>query len=307
MEAKANYTLVGILVLILLSALIGAALWLSVGFNQKKYSLYTVYLSESASGLNTESPVKYNGVQVGFVKKIALNDNDPRQVELTLSIESNVPITTSTTAALISQGITGVTYVGLAATSPDLTPIALIDDEPYPVIPSRPSLFNQLDAIVKEVADNINKVSIQTQRVFTDDNAASFKNSLANLEHFTSVLSENSIHIQQSMKSADVFLANMAVLSHDLPDMVKELKLGVHKFNLMASDVSKASLKLSSAMVSGKSTLDQMSQQTLPEATILLEHLNTISANLEKVSNEVRQNPSVVLRGTKPPLPGPGE
>ena len=45
-------------------------------FNQKKYILYTVYLHEAAAGLNEKSPVKYNGVPVGFVKQIQLNKND---------------------------------------------------------------------------------------------------------------------------------------------------------------------------------------------------------------------------------------
>ncbi len=174
MEAKTNYTLVGIIVLILIAGLISAALWMSVGFNQKNYSNYTVYLSEAASGLSEESPVKYNGVQVGFVKQIQLNKNDPRQVEIILSIEDGTPITTSTTATLISQGITGVTYVGLSAASANLTPIQKMPGEPYPVIPAKPSLLNQLDAILKEVAESVNKVSDEAQRIFNAENAVIF-------------------------------------------------------------------------------------------------------------------------------------
>ena len=60
-------------------------------------------------------------------------------------------------------------------------------------------------------------------------------------------------------------------------------------------------------MGSGKNTIDQISQQAVPSATSLLNRLNAIAANLEKVSNEMRQNPSVVIRGSKPPQPGPGE
>lgn len=297
MESKTNYTIVGVLVLVLAGALVAAALWLSVGFNQKEYSFYTVYLSESVAGLNQESPVKYNGVQVGFVKKIELNTNDPRQVEITLSIERDIPITTSTTATLISQGITGVTYVGLVAGSSDLTPLKKMADEPYPVIPARPSLFNQLDTIIKEVSENVNKVSLQTQRVFNEENALAVKHSLENMERFSAVIANNSDHIERSLKSADVFLANMSQISKEFPKLLNEL----------TSSITKASNNMSKTMTSGKNTLDQMSEQTIPSATILLQRLNAISANLEKVSNELRQNPSIVIRGTKPPQPGPGE
>lgn len=307
MESKTNYTIVGITVLILAAGLLSTALWLSVGFNQKVYAFYTVYLRESVSGLSEESAVKYNGVQVGFVKKIKLNKNDPRQVELTLSIEKGIPITTSTSATLISQGITGVTFIGLSAGSSDLTPIQKMPGEPYPVIPAKPSLFNQLDTILKEVSDNVSKVSDQAQRIFNEENATYIRNTLANLDKLSTVMASNSKNINRSLKSADVFLANMAIVSEDFPNILKELKAGVHRFNIMATDISHAGKSISKTMDAGKTTVDKLSQQTIPPAVLLLRRLNAISANLEKVSNEMRQNPSVVIRGTKPPQPGPGE
>lgn len=307
MESKTNYTIVGVIVLILIAGLLSAALWLSVGFHQKEYSFYTVYLSESVAGLSDESPVKFNGVQVGFVKKIQLNINDPRQVEITLSVEDDIPITTSTTATLISQGITGVTFVGLSAGSSDLSPLEKMPGEPYPVIPAKPSLFNQLDALLKEVSENVNKVSKETQRIFNDENAKYIKNSLANLEQFSNVIANNSAHIDRSITNADLFLTNMAKVSNDFPKMLSELKVGVKKFNSLAGDMSVASKSISNAMGAGKNAVDTISQQTIPPIVVLLRRLNVISANLEQVSSEMRQNPSVVIRGTKPPKAGPGE
>ena len=300
MEAKTNYTFVGVIVLVLIVGLLSTALWFTVGFNQKEYAYYTVYLTESVAGVGEQSPVKYNGVQVGFVKKIALNKKDPRQVELTLSIEKNIPITTSTTATLISQGITGVTYVGLSAGSSKLTRLQRVDGEPYPVIPARPSLFNQLDMIIKEVSENVNKVSMQTQRIFNEQNAAYIQNTLANIERISVVLATNSTTINQSLKNADVFLLNLANSSKEFPAVVK-------KFSTLVNNVGLASTNVSNVMVSGKSALDQLTQQAVPSATLLLKRLNDIAANLEKVSDELRQNPSVVIRGTAPPKPGPGE
>ncbi|KTD57639.1 MlaD family protein [Legionella shakespearei] len=307
MESKTNYTIVGLVVLILTAGLLSAALWLSVGFNQKEYSFYTVYLHESAAGLSEDSPVKFNGVKVGFVKRIRLNKNDPRQVEILLSIEQGTPVTTSTSATLISQGITGVTYVGLSAGSPTLTPLQKMPGEPYPVIPAKPSLFNQLDSILKEVSENVNKVSNQTQRIFNEENATYIKNSLANIEQLTAVFARDSSHIDHSLVSADLFLENMAKVSKDFPQMLQELKTGINKFNSLAESISIAGKDVSKTMVAGKNTIDKLSQQTIPPAIVLLRRLNNIAANLEKVSNEMRQNPSVVIRGTTPPKPGPGE
>lgn len=307
MEAKTNYTIVGVAVLILIVGLLSAMLWLSVGFNQKSYSYYTVYLHEPASGLSKDAAVKFNGVQVGYVHDIRLNKQDPRQVEIILSIEDGTPITTSTSATLISQGITGVTHIGLSAGSSDLTPIKQLPGEPFPVIPAKPSLFNQLDSLLKEVSESINKVSIQAQHIFNEENAQHVRKILANTEKLTGTVAKNSKNIDNGIKNADIFLSNIAKSSHDFPRIVEELKTGISKFKLMADSLTKAGGSVSTTMGAGRNTLDKLSQETLAPATILLRRLDAISANLEKVSNEMRQNPSIVIRGTAPPKPGPGE
>ncbi|AMQ28311.1 TPA: MCE family protein [Legionella pneumophila] len=307
MESKTNYTIVGLIVLILTAGLLSAGLWLSVGFNQKEYTSYTVYLKESVSGLSVESPVKFNGVQVGYVKEIKLNKNDPRQVELLLNIEKSTPITTSTSATLISQGITGVTYVGLSAGSSELTPLRKMPGEPYPVIPSKPSLLNQLDAVLKEVAENVGAVSEKAQLIFNEENADNVRKSLANIERITEIIADKGQTIDSSLNNLDVFVANMAKTSKQFPQLIKDLKTGISKFKSLADNMSAAGKDVSKTMIAGKNTIDQISQQAIPPAVILLRRLNAISANLEKVSNEMRQNPSVIIRGTKAPKLGPGE
>ncbi|HEN4769833.1 MlaD family protein [Legionella pneumophila serogroup 1] len=307
MESKTNYTIVGLAVLILTAGLLSAGLWLSVGFNQKEYTSYTVYLKESVSGLSVESPVKFNGVQVGYVKEIKLNKNDPRQVELLLNIEKSTPITTSTSATLISQGITGVTYVGLSAGSSELTPLRKMPGEPYPVIPSKPSLLNQLDAVLKEVAENVGAVSEKAQLIFNEENADNVRKSLANIERITEIIADKGQTIDSSLNNLDVFVANMAKASKQFPQLIKDLKTGISKFKSLADNMSAAGKDVSKTMIAGKNTIDQISQQAIPPAVILLRRLNAISANLEKVSNEMRQNPSVIIRGTKTPKLGPGE
>ena len=300
MESKVNYTIVGLVVVILIAALISVSLWLSVGFDQKQYTIYAVYMNETVSGLSEESPVKFNGVQVGSVKKIELDHTDPQQVCLLLAIESDTPITTTTKATLISQGITGNTYVGLTATSASLQPLKKRSDQPYPVIPAYPSLFNQLDKVLKEVSVNVNDVSVEVKKIFDKENAAYIKKTLANLQTFTNVIAENKKSINQSIENTDVLLRNLAKVSKELPKLTQELQLGVNK-------ISHAGDKVSATMDSGKIALDKFSQQTIPPAISLLNRLNAIAANLEKVSNQLRQNPSVIIRGTTPPKPGPGE
>ena len=54
----------------------------------------TTYMKESVAGLNLNAPVRYRGVEVGRVRKIALAPSNVEQVQLTLAIERGTPVKT---------------------------------------------------------------------------------------------------------------------------------------------------------------------------------------------------------------------
>ncbi|WP_133130968.1 MlaD family protein [Legionella yabuuchiae] len=265
MESKVNYTLVGLTVILLTIGLITAGLWLSVGFDRKTYNRYIVYMHESVTGLSEESPVKYNGVKIGQVSKIELSKTDPQKTKILIQVEEGTPITASTYATLITQGITGTTYLGLSPTTSTFVPLQKTPGERYPVIPSKPSFFNRLEK-------NLNEISEGFKSILTKENAR-----------------------------------NLNAALNELPKALNELQIATKKFTAMSEDMSTAGTQVTTTMKAGKESIDKISQQTLPPAILLLRRLNDIAANLEKVSEEMRQNPAVIIRGSTPPPRGPGE
>lgn len=286
MESTAHYKTVGLTVLILVTGLIFASIWLSVGFNRKDYNPYIIYTHESVAGLSPESPVKFNGVKVGAVKKITISQFDPQKVKILIQIEDGTPITESTYATLVTQGITGSTYLGLRATSPNFKPVQKTPGEPYPVIPSRPSFISSLEQNIETISDGF-------KRILNQRNAKYLREILNNLDKVSSAFASNSDNINQML--------------HELPDITRELKITVRKFTSMTQEMTTASAQVSDTMQAGKNTIEKIARQTLPPATALLERLDIIAANLEEVSAVMRQNPAVIIRGTTPSKPGPGE
>ena len=286
MESKSNYTIIGLAVLILITGLLSAGLWLSVGFDRKQYDTFIVYMDEPVSGLNDESPVKYNGVRVGFVSDIELSPQDPKKVKLLLKIEHGIPITVSTQATLISQGITGATYLGLTATTSSLLPLPKTPKEPYPIIPYKPSFYYTLEK-------NVNRLTDQMNHIFDQANTENISKTLSHMETITSVIAQNNADTNEIM--------------HNMPKLIKSIEQSTKKFNQMAENVSVAGTQFTKTMKAGKSSIDQISKQTVPDAVNLLRRLNTIAANLEVVSRQLRQNPAVIIRGNAPPKTGPGE
>lgn len=278
--------MVGLGVLFLTAALLSTLLWLSVGFDQKTYVPYIVYMPESANSLSEDSPVKYNGVKVGVIKHIRLSKSDPQMVELFIMVQEGTLITTSTQASLVFQGITGTSYLGLTASSPTLTPLKRTGNAPYPVIPYKRSFFGELQENATELSKNLKKV-------FDEQNTKNIKKTLACLEEIMSAISKNSAHIDKTLS--------------ELPKAVATFETTVEAIRKVTKNIAYASSQVSKTMQAGKDGINQFTEQTLPPATMLMQRLDVIAANLEQVSSLLKQDPSVIIRGTSPEKPGPGE
>lgn len=272
METNVNYTIVGTFVILLLSACILTIIWLSSGFRFAEFTTYELFMQESVTGLNIDSPVEYNGVNVGSVKSIELDKKNPHLVQVFLDIKTNTPITVGTVATLATRGVTGITYIALKDKSIDMTPLTRHHGEKYPVIQTAPSIFTRLDTALTRLSDNIQKVADSVEELLNQENLDSIQQSLSNLKKITNNLAENG-------KKFDKIIANTAQASAEFKPLL---------------------LQTSSAMRSFES-------QTLPSAQRMLSNMDAAARAINRFTNEVQRNPSVLIRGTAPLPPGPGE
>src|SRR5689334_11270418 len=72
MEKDANYFFVGIFVSLALLALVGFAIWLMGSGDFTPKHRFTIYFTDTVSGLANEGAVKYQGVDVGRIVGIRL-------------------------------------------------------------------------------------------------------------------------------------------------------------------------------------------------------------------------------------------
>jgi phospholipid/cholesterol/gamma-HCH transport system substrate-binding protein len=293
MESRVNYTVVGLFVVLLTLAIAIIALWLTQNLQQKPYKTYLVYLTESVAGLSQQAPVKYNGVDVGYVDRLSINLKNPQQVILTLKIEPYVPVTENTSAILMSQGLTGIAYIGLQGGKPNSPLLEAVNGEAYPIIKSAPSFLVKLDQSLQSLTNNINKLTDNVRGVLNKDNLELFHHTLKNLDDLTTSLAENRSKLERSMTSLDITMKNAADSSKQLPALVQQ-------FKTMSMNINQASRGVNQ-------TLGVFSTQLIPEAYLTLQNIKGLSANLQTFSNQLEKNPSILIRGKAPAKPGPGE
>ncbi|MDR0306309.1 MAG: MlaD family protein [Chitinispirillales bacterium] len=111
---KTNVDLiVGASILTSLFILVAGVLWLKEASVAQRMVTYTVLFREVGT-LQLGDPVFANGVKKGTVAKIGLRGTE---VAVVLNVDNNVPITDSTTVAVVNVGLLGERGIGATLTS----------------------------------------------------------------------------------------------------------------------------------------------------------------------------------------------
>jgi phospholipid/cholesterol/gamma-HCH transport system substrate-binding protein len=304
MEEKVNFAVVGIFVLVLSAGLIGGVLWFSSGKSYLKvYDIYQVYMNESVSGLNLNAPVRYHGVEVGRVQKIALAPRNAEQVLLTLGIEHSTPVKVDTVAVLQTQGLTGLAFIDLTGGNRDSPPLKALAGEKYPVIKTGRSLMTRLDSAVTALLTNLNRTSENFNALMDKDNQRMVKNTLTDIETLSRTLAARSATIDATLGNAARTMEGTARLANELPLLEQRRQRSADAFDHMANTLSHAGENVSSTL----NDTQQFTNETLPEAHQLVTELRDLTGTLQRFSSDLEKNPSILLYG-KPAAPrGPGE
>ena len=162
MSTKKPVLTVGIFIII--GVIIGVSLLIWVGASKyfQKGTIYVTYFDESVQGLQIDSRVKYQGVDVGWVTKIGVAP-DYRLVEVTMKIDFKGDLVNDTVAKLEAAGITGIVFVGLERKKPQYANLAPRIEFPtqHPVIPSMPSDIQKIFSVINSTMEKANQIDFK--------------------------------------------------------------------------------------------------------------------------------------------------
>lgn len=272
MDTNVNYTIVGLFVITLIAAITLSIIWLSSGFSFEQYKMYEVDMTESVSGLSVDSPVEFNGVDVGSVKSVEIDHTNPKLVKLLLDVKSETPISMGTVATLASKGVTGITFISLKDKGENPAPLKKQKDQKYPVIATAPSLFLRLDQALSRASENLHKVTEDIGALLTQENLESIRLTLHNMQRITANMAENN-------KQIDAILRNSARISAQLNPLIQ----------------------------SSTNTMRILEVQTLPATYRMISNLDATTRSLAEAAAEIKDNPSIIIRGVNRNNYGPGE
>jgi phospholipid/cholesterol/gamma-HCH transport system substrate-binding protein len=303
-----NYALVGAFVLLLGAVLIAVVLWLaSGGAWQKKYDVYLAVEDESVAGLNLNAPVKYNGVDVGKVQSISLDDTNPKNVNLLFAIERGTPIKEDTIAVLKTQGLTGIAYVELSGGSVASPVLLAKAGASYPVIRTSPSLSARLENVLSSVLAKLDDTSNNLNAILSIENQAAFRSTLADMAAIAHSIAARKGSIDTGLVDAATTLKNTARASTKLDSLSDRIGHAAAAVEKMGNEVSKTSISAGAAVDGVGADVKRFSLETLPELERLLGELSTLSSSLRVLTEQTRRDPRSFIFGHSPVPDGPGE
>jgi len=172
MAAPVNHWKLGVFVLIVFAAVVGAAIGIGECSTHHATVAFTTYFDESVGGIETGGRVEFRGVTVGSVSRIAIAP-DHRHVEVRSDLDVDalpkmgiVPagqdggaryrVPPDLRAQVGGNGLTGVKYVSLDLLDPnEHPPPALTFAVPASYIPAATSTMKSLEDALTETADAV--------------------------------------------------------------------------------------------------------------------------------------------------------
>jgi phospholipid/cholesterol/gamma-HCH transport system substrate-binding protein len=303
-----NYAFVGGFVLVLGAAAIAIVMWIASGGTlQKKYDLYAAIENESVAGLNVNAPVKYNGVDIGKVRSIKLDPQDPERVQLIFAIEHGTTIKEDTLAVLKTQGLTGIAYVELSGGARDAAVLAPTEHEPYPVIQTKPSLSARLENVLTTVLAKLDRTSSNIDAVLSTENRVALTSALADIAAVAHGIAARKATIDAGIVNAGRTFDNTARASATLGPAIERIGPAAQAVEKMGNAAAAATTSAGASVDATAADARRFMAETLPQLQRLLSELNVVSASVRRLSEQTERNPSTLLFGRSPLREGPGE
>lgn len=219
METRANFLLIGSFVLVVAAGAVVFVVWLARVDIDRAVDRYRIYFEGSVAGLSVGSDVRYRGIKAGTVTDIGIAPQDPSRVRVDVEIRADTPIREGDEASLQLQGITGVAYVGIEGATAEGAPLTAGAAQAPPVIPSRPSRFEELYQSAPELLSRGIELLDRASYLLRDENQRRITAILTDLNDVSATIAAHRGEIERVLGALDRTTADVARTSRALREV----------------------------------------------------------------------------------------
>lgn len=223
-----NETKIGLMVTLVIILL--AILTIKTGkfnFSTKGYTIKARFVN--VDGVNLNSPVMFNGFEVGIVDDIKIRDHDGDvRMELILWVNQNARLREGAKAYIKNLGFMGEKYIGLTSGKKGgmyLAPNSVIIGQEPPDFERLLSEGHEIARRLKSISVNLDE-RLETNKEELDETLSNLNLTMKDLASITHIVNES---LTSNEEKIDDTIDNLHGLSVNLEEMSYDLKLNPWK------------------------------------------------------------------------------
>ncbi len=311
MSTPTNHWKLGMFVVSAMLVAVGAVVYFGTRSLPKETITYSSYFDEAVTGLEVGSPVKFRGVNVGNVARIAVAP-DRRHVQVSYDLEAGAakrlaldktpvetsPLGNTLRAQLGSMGVTGVKYVSLDLFDESPRPEALSFDPAPHYIPTQPSTLKNIEAAVTDAAHRLPEVTDQLVGMLTRINGILDS---VNEQGIPKRAGETLAHVDQVLTVLQVKLEQFksAELSEQSRETLAQMQETITRVNRLLDRVDGQTGVIANAERASLSMGDAARNATHigSEAERTLREVGEAAAAIRELADAIERQPDMLLKG----------
>jgi phospholipid/cholesterol/gamma-HCH transport system substrate-binding protein len=320
MNSKSEQTLVGLFVIIAAGVLVGTVFMLSGAFGRSVKTFHAYF--PFAGGLEPGATVRYSGgPKAGRVEKLRIDPQNPARIDVTFSVQSELPVKTDSRAKIMSMSPLGDNHLEIlpgsaeARSAPDG---ALLPSEEYLDFNALTRQINDLapDArqLVQTLNDRAKDLKVTLDRVNNLLSAENRGNLAATLASTRGMIEENRPQIKSTIGRVNALMEKLDPLLDNFRKTSDEANKALDHVDALIgenrADVHQAVIELRRTLVNMTdltTRLDQTLEVNSENIDELLDNMQHVSENLREFTATIKSRPYTLIRATSPHEHKPGE
>ncbi len=313
METKAHHVLIGAFTLAVAVLALLFALWAAKTVSDRSWDNYEIVFTEAVTGLSRGGVVQYNGIAVGEVRELSLDQDDPSKVLARVRVAAGTPVKTDTVAKLAFVGLTGVVQIQLSGGSPDSPLLAEAHEgRGLPRITAQESAFAKLLASSEDITTTASDLLLRLNRMLDEETLANVAKTMAHLEQVSGTLAAERGEIAQLVRDArrsatrlERLLAStegtmggldrsVAAIDANLPSILEKLDRTLTEFEGLSRNTN-------ALVAENRGAMQQFSQTGLTQVGPTLAELRSLLRQLNRATAKIEDSPSNAILGGPAP------
>ncbi len=311
MENKANYALIGTFVLFATLAAVAFTAWLSNAQFDQQFDDYEVVFTGPVKGLSRGSEVRYNGLRVGEVIRLAWDPDDNNTIIADIQVVENTPIHVDSIAQLEPQGLTGLNYIQITSGP---SGEAFRGRGPYQITGRMSQIDTFLDSggsIIEGTQKALNRVNV----TLSQDAIADFHGILANIYSITGKVDQSEVdsallrRVLEAIEQAAKDVSDAAIatdeaatsfdnlVSGDVKDIVARMEISLGELDKMLGDISTFAEGGEKLTTDARDAINRLSNSGLTDIEETADGLRRLVQSLNQIAEKLDQNPVGFIAG----------